>query len=278
MPRVFHGSDHIVEKTRYLGGKPDNDYGNGFYVKRSHDILAVFAMFLLVIGILITSFQIAIYGDPEYRFYQKEYEKYKVTESLDMSIEDVMDVTEYMMDYLIGKEAELSIVTNVDGREQDFFNEQDRLHMEDVKNLFLGGLRVRTVVLVLAVILLGIVLAPKFRERKQGEIKVLLLRAYSIAIGVFLLALAVLGIAFTIDFTACFTIFHKIFFTNDLWMFDPAVDYMIRMLPEGFFADMVLRIVLIFTGLLLAVLAALILWRVLTKRRDEKAFGQVIAD
>ena len=34
------------------------------------------AMFCVIIAMLITSFQIAIYGDPDYRFYQKEYEKY----------------------------------------------------------------------------------------------------------------------------------------------------------------------------------------------------------
>lgn len=28
---VYHGSDHIVREPEYLGGKPDNDYGNGFY-------------------------------------------------------------------------------------------------------------------------------------------------------------------------------------------------------------------------------------------------------
>jgi hypothetical protein len=31
MITVFHGSDHIVKKPDYLGGKSDNDYGNGFY-------------------------------------------------------------------------------------------------------------------------------------------------------------------------------------------------------------------------------------------------------
>ncbi len=30
--KVFHGSDHIVKTPVYLGGKSDNDYGNGFYV------------------------------------------------------------------------------------------------------------------------------------------------------------------------------------------------------------------------------------------------------
>ncbi len=45
-----------------------------------------------------------------------------------------------------------------------------------------------------------------------------------------------------------FRIFHKIFFANDLWMFDPATDYMIRMLPEGFFLDFVFRIGGFFVG------------------------------
>jgi len=31
MITVFHGSDHIIKEPRYLGGKKDNDYGNGFY-------------------------------------------------------------------------------------------------------------------------------------------------------------------------------------------------------------------------------------------------------
>ena len=84
-------------------------------MKGFNKILAIPGMFLLVIVLLITSFQIVIYGDPSYKFYEKEYEKYQVTASLHMSMEDVMEVTDHMMDYLIGKEENLSIVTNVDG-------------------------------------------------------------------------------------------------------------------------------------------------------------------
>lgn len=35
--KVFHGSDHIIQKPRYLGGKEDNDYGNGFYTTEYED-------------------------------------------------------------------------------------------------------------------------------------------------------------------------------------------------------------------------------------------------
>lgn len=34
---VFHGSDHVIRTPVYLGGKEDNDYGNGFYVTEYED-------------------------------------------------------------------------------------------------------------------------------------------------------------------------------------------------------------------------------------------------
>lgn len=224
-------------------------------MKTMDKVLAITAMFALIISLLLTSFQVAIYGDPEYKFYRRLYEKYNVTESLDMKMEDVMTVTDHMMDYLIGRELELSVVTDVDGEIQDFFNEQDRLHMFDVMNLFMGGLRIRTGLLVFFAALIIIL------KIRKVDLKETLPKAYSIAFAVFLGILAFLGIAFTVDFTKCFTIFHEIFFTNDLWLFDARYDYMIRMLPEGFFADMLFRILKFFVGFLGWVLAFMIVWK-----------------
>ena len=34
---VYHGSDHIVKTPVYLGGRDDNDYGNGFYTTEYED-------------------------------------------------------------------------------------------------------------------------------------------------------------------------------------------------------------------------------------------------
>ena len=233
-------------------------------MKKLHHILAVAAMFLLVLALLITSFQIAIYGDPDYAFYEREYEKYNVTESLGMEMEDVMDVTEKMMDYLIGERPELSVITEVEGQTQDFFNEQDRLHMADVKNLFLGGLSLRWWLLGGAAVLIILLVILK------GDWKRILPKAYFIALGIFLALTVVLGLLIASDFTKYFTIFHEIFFTNDLWLFDPATDYMIRMLPEGFFYDMVMRIGAIFTGLLLLLAAFFLIWRHAVRKMDKK--------
>ena len=114
-------------------------------MKKLTTIISVTAMMCAVMAALIFSIWLAVYGDSNYRFYKKEYQRYEVTEDLDMSIDHVMYVTEHMMNYLIGKEEKLSVVTTVEGREQDFFNDRDRLHMRDVRNLFLGGLKVGVV-------------------------------------------------------------------------------------------------------------------------------------
>ena len=230
-------------------------------MKIIENTIAVAAMFALIIALLLTSFQVAIYGDPEYKFYEKEYAKYRVTESLNMEMEDVMTVTEYMMDYLIGKEAELSIVTDVDGKTQDFFNEQDRLHMWDVQNLFIGGLKIRTALLIVSALLILVL------KKQKVKLKESIPKAYTRAFFMFVGILAFLGAAFYIDFTKCFTIFHEIFFTNDLWLFDPRYDYMIRMLPEGFFADMVVRIVMFFLAFLVGIFLIMQVWKKYEKNK-----------
>lgn len=70
-----------------------------------------------------------------------------------------------------------------------------------------------------------------------------------------------LGVMVASDFNKYFFLFHEIFFNNDLWLLDPATDLMIRMLPEEFFADMLIRIGSIFVGMLavLFVISAIVL-------------------
>ena len=230
-------------------------------MKKADKIIATAAMIFLIIALLLTSFQVAIYGDKEYKFYEKEYAKYEVTEELGMTMEDVMDVTDKMMAYLIGEREELSVMTTVEGKEQDFFNEQDRLHMADVKNLFLGGLKLRWILLAAAVVLAFILLIRKVKLRE------ILSGAYFRALAICGSLKVILGILFSSDFNTYFTIFHEIFFTNDLWLFDPETDYMIRMLPEGFFYDMVMRIGLCFIiGL---VLLTLLFWMLRRKKNKD---------
>ena len=178
-----------------------------------------------------------------------------------MTMDDVMYVTHEMMAYLRGDRDTLSVMTTVEGKEQDFFNEQDRFHMGEVRDLFIGGLNIRTGSCIAAVLCLAFLLATRADMRK------IIPRSYQAALGVSAAAAAFIGIAAVIDFNAVFVQFHHIFFDNDQWIFDPAEDYMIRMLPEGLFYDFVIRIGGIFLGILAILFAASLIPGYLRKKK-----------
>lgn len=223
-------------------------------------LAGVILAFAVIAAVLITSFEIAMYAD--FSVYQKEYEKYDVLSELDMTMDDVMYVTHEMMAYLRGGRDTLSVMTTVEGKEQDFFNEQDRFHMGEVRDLFISGLNIRMGSCIAAVLCLVFLLATR------ADIRKVIPRSYQAALGVSAAAAAIIGIAAVIDFNTVFVQFHHIFFDNDQWIFDPATDYMIRMLPEGLFYDFVMRIGGIFLGILAILLAASLIPGYLRKKKE----------
>ena len=227
-----------------------------------HKILAILPSISLIVILLISSFEIGAYGD--WNFYEKEYEKYKVADELYMEMPDIMKVTKFMMSYLRGNEKKLSIETEVEGNIQDFFNEKDRLHMADVQGLFLGGLAIRRgAIIVLLFSMAALVLM-------KADWKRLIPQMYQRVLAVFLALTAVAGFLFSRDFNKYFVIFHHIFFNNNLWILDPAEDYMIRILPEGFFYDMVMRIGSIFAVFLIVSFVCSIVQKKINKRCDSR--------
>ena len=228
-------------------------------MKKIHWCAGIILGFSIIAALLITSFEIDMYSD--FDVYRQEYEKYDVLSDLDMTMDDVMYVTHEMMDYLRGEGDTLSVITTVEGKEQDFFNEQDRFHMGEVRNLFIGGLNIRIGACVAAVVCILFLIITR------ADIKKILPRSYWIALGVTGAAVLLIGIAAVVNFNAVFVQFHHIFFDNDLWIFDPAEDYMIRMLPEGLFYDMVMRIGAIFVVSLMAVLALSFVPKILGRKK-----------
>lgn len=215
-------------------------------MKVLHRILGTFASIAMLIILLISSFEIGAYSD--FDWYEKEYAKYNVLADLEMEMSDAMHVTEEMMAYLRGNRADLVVDTIVDGEEREFFNEREKAHMVDVKNLFIGGLWLRRG----AILVLG--LATVVLIMTKADWKRLLPKSFLIGMGSFIGVTLGAGLLFMSDFNKYFTIFHELFFTNDLWLLDPDTDLLIRMLPEGFFLDMVIRI-----GSIFLILMALLL-------------------
>ena len=228
-------------------------------MKKLHWCAGIILGFSIIAALLITSFEIAMYSD--FDVYRQEYEKYHVLSDLDMTMDDVMYVTHEMMDYLRGEGDTLSVVTTVEGKEQDFFNEQDRFHMSEVRDLFIGGLNIRIGACVTAVLCLLFLIIT------HVDVKKIIPRSYWITLGATGAIVLLIGGAAVFNFNAVFVQFHHIFFDNDLWIFDPAEDYMIRMLPEGLFYDMVMRIGAIFVIGLVVLLVLSFIPKMLGKKK-----------
>lgn len=197
----------------------------------------------LVIMILLNAVALAIFGNMEY--FRKEFEKYNVTQNVDMEMDDIMYVMDELMDYLHGDREELEdIVTDVNGETRDFFSEREKIHMADCKVLFDAGFTLRTVCTVIFILsVLALTVAKKFDIRS-------LIKTSGAVAACITAAAGVIGIAAMIDFDACFVMFHELFFNNDLWLLDPAEDLVINILVEPFFADIALKIALYcFAGL-----------------------------
>lgn len=231
---------------------------------RSFGFLYSFAIILIL---LVTAFDVACYAD--YGFFEKEYQKYGVLEDLSMEMDDVMEVTAHMMDYLRGREKSMQITTTVNGQPRDFFNDQDLFHMAEVKDLFLGMFHIRTG----AVVVLVVSLLVLFAIRAEGRT---LFRCFQASLILFFVLIAILGLAIAVNFSQAFVLFHHIFFDNDLWLFDPATDLMINMLPEGLFMDFAIRILGFFALFLILFEGAFVLLR-FQGARQKKRTGQAAA-
>lgn len=133
--------------------------------------------------------------------------------------------------------------------------------MGEVRDLFIGGLNIRLGACAAAV------LCILFLVITRADIKKIIPGSYWIALGVTGAAVLMIGIAAVVDFNAVFVQFHHIFFDNDLWIFDPAEDYMIRMLPEGLFYDMVMRIGAIFVVSLVVLLVLSFIPKIAYRRK-----------
>ncbi len=203
-------------------------------MKLLHVTLGILCAFALMIILFITSIEAVTYWTPGY--YEKEYEKYHVLDDVHMEMDDLLDVTEAMMAYLRGRRDDLHVPTIVDGQPREFFNEREIAHMEDVRGLFLGAIAIRRACLAVLALSLGLLVVLK------ADVKRLLPKTICVGTVLFFAVLAVLAGIISTDFTKYFIVFHKIFFSNDLWMLDPSTDLLINIVPEPFFVDTATRI------------------------------------
>lgn len=205
-------------------------------------ILMVIASLSLVLIMLLTSVELIAFNK---QFYMKQMDKNNVAVNIKVSRSDLEDIVEKIINYL-KKGDNLNIVKTVDKEERGIFNEQEKTHMVDVVNLIDKGFFTRNMLMFLFII---IAIFEIFEKQLSQFLKI-----QERTIGFSIVFISVLAFIINFNFNKYFTIFHEIFFRNELWLLDQKTSILINILPLEFFTSIAITIGVTFLLLLVIVL------------------------
>lgn len=122
-------------------------------------------------------------------------------------------------------------------------SKEGRIHFEEVKRIFDAIEIICIITLILSCCLV------------TGQLRKHDLRFLKSASAITILLPSTVGILTAVNWEAAFIMFHKIMFRNDYWLFDEALDPVIKILPDAFFFHCAIMIILlILFGSLLCIL------------------------
>ena len=208
---------------------------------KSSKSLTVLMSLALALALLTGSIAVPILCRP---FYYAHIGPLKLVERTGLTENEIKTAFDEMLDYCLGAEEFSTGVLK--------WSEEGKAHFTDVRELFLLDLRVLGVSFGL---LAAALLYAHFTGRRPAR---------PLGCGPGFWAGAGLGAAFllvgalaALDFNRAFVVFHALFFPGkDNWLFDPAEDQIINILPQEFFRNCAILILL----LLIAGCAALIVF------------------
>ncbi|WP_288980332.1 TIGR01906 family membrane protein [uncultured Parvimonas sp.] len=162
-------------------------------------------------------------------YYNNFHSEYKIDEVSGLSKEWITEASDSLVKFIKNGDKEFL---------KKNFNEKEILHMEDVYKLFVLDRIVYITLLIIS--LAGII----YKLSKKENYFFNMLRKYILIS--YALVISFLGIC-SLFFSESFIYFHKLFFSNDLWLLDYETDLMIRILPEEFFFTLFVNVLMIST-------------------------------
>jgi len=205
-------------------------------MKNALKIMTILMGLVLFVIVLLQSVELATFNE---KFFKKEFAKLNVAQSIGISETDLERVTKNLLDYMKGDIDDLNLEIDINGQTRYFFSEREILHMIDVEELFQNGYFIRNIGVIFLII--GLIISVMKSDKN------LFFKNILIGYGLGFAILVVSALIISTDFNKYFTIFHEIFFDNDLWILDPSVDLLINIVPLQFFIDICIRLVTIFS-------------------------------
>ncbi len=195
---------------------------------------------LVLIGTAIRILLSPIYYTVEYNMPYFPADEYGMTK------EERLQWAPYAVDYLVNN-ADISYLADLKFEEGDpLYNQRELSHMEDVKNVVQGALRTWYISLALLLVLALIAYRFEWRDGFFNGLR----RGGWWMIGLAVAIAFIVGVGILIDpnvFWEFFTLFHKLFFEGDSWLFYFS-DTLIRLFPIRFWQDAFLAAAVIALG------------------------------
>ena len=196
---------------------------------------------------------------------------YSQTAHLNVSPTRYGDYAKAICDYLDGKTPVTQIANPDTGETEPAFSDKENRHMADVKGIVFLLKIVRWAgggVVVGALLLLYL----NSKENKAWFLSDAV-RGFALSALFLLLVATVLAIWGAVNFDGLFVTFHKLSFSNDLWILNPNTDLLVALMPLPFFiwyAGEMLKSMLPVLGMMLLVIIAWLKTRKTQKETETK--------
>ena len=207
-------------------------------------IVSAITVIILPVFILLLVFQIAVF---DLDYFEKKFVENNTMEITGLNFDQLVRVSDETLKYLKDERQDLILHEEIDGVEIQVFEESELSHMRDVKTLFSNGFLIKNATMVISILCLA------YLFFKDSRFVYRAVRAGSL---LFLLVIGAIAVMAYIDFNGVFIIFHKMLFSNDLWIMDPKEDIMIQMLPLDFFMGIGIKTAAMYLGYILVSIAA----------------------
>lgn len=233
------------------------------FKKLSVGLCAVAAAFLTFI-LLFTSAELVMQNRA---FVSREYNKLMTARTMGVSSSDLNDSYFRLVDYMHGRVPDINIIVTQNGEKIHMFSDDQEIsHMKDVRTLYARIASLRTFSLMAMAVLYVAAALLSIRSVPHSIAK-----GYVLGTFVILMPVAFIGTWAVLDFPNFWNFFHEALFWNGDWLF-PSTSRMIQMLPEEFFRDMVLLIVLVAGAAIVLLLALSFTVIHLWHKREEKRY------
>ena len=202
------------------------------------------------------------------QLYTYGFERYNVTRTTGLDSSQLMAVAVEFRDYFNTSDEFLDINVVLGGEERPLFNQNELIHMRDVKGLVRGVYTVQLITGLYMVAYAAFALAVA-RGRGLSSVARLVMAGSLLTIAL----VGVLGIGSLVGFDYLFEQFHIISFSNELWRLDPRENYLTRLFTQGFFLDATMFVAagVILQALLLTALGWFVRWLVARRQASRTA-------